>query len=102
MDDLYDNDITYNQSPKNVPHEEISNKKLKILYILNIVLCVLTIMLSINEVVINADCVVCSDTTREACYWLAILAIFVSLICLAFNIFALLSKSGYTHKVSII
>jgi hypothetical protein len=78
------------------PHKEITNKQLKILYICNIVLSLVTLAVAINEVVINSDCVVCSDSGREAAYWLAIIAIIASLLCLTLNIFALATRSGFS------
>jgi hypothetical protein len=88
----------YNEFPDK-PHNEISNYYLKILYICNIVLCLVTLVVSINEVVINRDCVVCSDSNREASYWIAILAIIASALCLGLNIFALATRSGFSKKL---
>lgn len=98
MNQLYDTSKTYNQVPTTAPHGEITNHQLKLLYIFNIVLCLLTITLAINEVVINEDCVVCSDTSREVSYWFAIFALAAALVALSFNVFALATKSGFHRR----
>jgi hypothetical protein len=80
----------------NAAHKEITNKQLKILYICNIVLSLVTLAVAINEIVINSDCVVCTDSGREAAYWVAIFALVASVLCAVLNIFALATRSGFS------
>ncbi len=95
-ENLYGN-LSFGGIP-NSPHKEITDKQLKILYICNIVLSLVTLAVAINEVVINSNCVVCSDSGREAAYWLAIVAIIASVLCLVLNSFALWTRSGFSKK----
>jgi hypothetical protein len=97
MPELY-TDQSFNKVPSNAPHAEISNRMLRKLYICNIVLCLVTLAVGVNEIVINRDCVVCSDTSREAAYWLAVVGIVAAGLCLVLNIFALATRSGFRRK----
>ncbi len=97
MPELY-TDQSFNKVPPNAPHAEISNRMLRNLYICDIVLCLVTLAVAINEIVINSDCVVCSDTTRNAAYWLAILGIVAAGLCLILVSFALATRSGFRRK----
>jgi hypothetical protein len=95
LDNLYGFD-TYNQYPS-APHKEITNKQLQFLFILNLIVSILVITISINEVVITHECVICSHNGREATYWLAVLGLLFGLISFIFNFFALILRLGFSQ-----